>query len=315
MFNEFKIFSSITNLKKVFYILHVLRKNFSIPVILFLLIFAFFACGDNVNVGDSSGGGGNPIETTYTVTFESNGGSAVTDITGLESGDTISPPEEPTITLNNLNQGRFRGWFTDNNTFKNLYNFSTPITNSITLYADWGYRIGDTGPGGGIICHRNNTGFNLYIGSTPADNSYVPANYLEVAPAGQGSLMWASSASPAYTNIVSSTWSDIGRGRKNTNLILAIDPNAPAAKACKDYGGGGKNDWFLPSKNELNEIFANIVYQKTGHGFIIDYYWSSSQSQENGYDYTEAFRMDFNYGTSDSFSKSTTCLIRAVRAF
>ena len=40
----------MTNLKRLFYILHILRKNFLISIISFLLTFAFVACGDSVNV-------------------------------------------------------------------------------------------------------------------------------------------------------------------------------------------------------------------------------------------------------------------------
>ena len=48
---------------------------------------------------------------------------------------------------------------------------------------------------------------------------------------------------------------EIGTGKANTAAILAVNVIAPAAKACNDYNGGGKSDWFLPSRDELNEMY------------------------------------------------------------
>jgi len=43
-------------------------------------------------------------------------------------------------------------------------------------------------------------------------------------------------------------------------VIWETDPDAPAAKACKNYGGNGKNDWFLPSLDELKQVYINRAY-------------------------------------------------------
>jgi len=71
--------------------------------------------------------GGNQTQ-TFTVTFNSNGGSTVNNITGVESGTTINKPADPT-----RNNHTFDGWF-DGNT---LFVFTTPITQNITLTARW----------------------------------------------------------------------------------------------------------------------------------------------------------------------------------
>jgi uncharacterized repeat protein (TIGR02543 family) len=69
---------------------------------------------------------------TYTVSFESNGGSAVT-AQGVSSGDTLDAPADPTKA-----DYAFGGWYTDNDTFANAFDFTnTPITAEITLYAKW----------------------------------------------------------------------------------------------------------------------------------------------------------------------------------
>lgn len=68
---------------------------------------------------------------TYKVTFNSNGGSAV-DVKDVESGKTVQKPANPTM------EGyTFDGWYTDDGTFNNEYNFSTPVTGDLTLYAKW----------------------------------------------------------------------------------------------------------------------------------------------------------------------------------
>lgn len=66
----------------------------------------------------------------YTVTFESNGGSQIEPIT-VDYGATLTAPTAPTRLYYS-----FDGWYTES-TLTNLFDFSTPITNNFTLYADW----------------------------------------------------------------------------------------------------------------------------------------------------------------------------------
>lgn len=101
-----------------------------IPAVLLTLIFSIIT---------GCGGGGNnnkppsttpPPPLTYTVTFNSNGGSAIQPAT-VNPGDTISEPATPTRT-----EYDFEGWFS-NSGLTNLFSFSSPITGNITLYAKW----------------------------------------------------------------------------------------------------------------------------------------------------------------------------------
>ena len=72
-----------------------------------------------------------PVETqTYTVTFDSNGGTDVLPQTVLE-GEKATKPVDPT-TLSD----EFDGWYIDKN-FDKEFDFNTPITGDITLYAKW----------------------------------------------------------------------------------------------------------------------------------------------------------------------------------
>ena len=157
------------------------------------------------------------------------------------------------------------------------------------------YRIGDTGPGGGIVFYRSAKGFTM---TDTGETCY----FLEAAPVDLVTYAWASSA---YTNTdIPGTGTSIGSGRQNTARILSADSAAPAAYACKNYTGGGKTDWFLPSFYELNELCKqNAVVG----GYYT--YWSSSQ-----YDSTNAWTMTF-YLYPSAYSKGSYYNVRAIRAF
>lgn len=71
-----------------------------------------------------------PVEKTYTVTFETQGGSAVSSA-AVKSGDRVVKPADPTRTGYSFN-----GWYTDA-ACTAAYDFSLPVTGELTLYANW----------------------------------------------------------------------------------------------------------------------------------------------------------------------------------
>ena len=72
------------------------------------------------------------INSGYTVSFDSNGGSDVAALTDMEYGDLIPEPEPP------VREGYvFSGWFTDENC-NYQWDFETmQVPDSMTLYAKW----------------------------------------------------------------------------------------------------------------------------------------------------------------------------------
>jgi hypothetical protein len=163
------------------------------------------------------------------------------------------------------------------------------------------YNLGDTGPGGGKIFYRLEAGFTM------TDNSQV-CHYLEAAPTDcSGTFAWASSG---FTSTdIPGTERAIGTGRKNTALILATDVDAPAAKACKDYSNGGKTDWFLPSNDELDQLYVNRT--SVGNMDESTSYWSSSQVGSGS-----SRDQRFSDGRQFTSTKNVTSFsVRAVRAF
>ena len=67
----------------------------------------------------------------YTVTFNSNGGSTV-DPQTVKYNDKAKEPTAPT-----KSGYTFAGWYTDNEKFTTKYDFATPVTKDIPLYAKW----------------------------------------------------------------------------------------------------------------------------------------------------------------------------------
>jgi hypothetical protein len=119
------------------------------------------------------------------------------------------------------------------------------------------------------------------------------------------------------------TGTAIGTGSSNTGLIIASQGGTAgsytyAAGICADYtvddGGVTYDDWFLPSKDELNEMHENIGQGNTSGsgnvgGFSDSFYWSSTEFDIGG-----ALRHYFS-GNQSLTSKSSTSIVRAVRAF
>jgi len=71
----------------------------------------------------------------------------------------------------------------------------------------------------------------------------------------------------------------------------------------------GATDMFLPSKDELNEMYVNLYLHGVGD-FAAGTYWSSSESSA-----TKAWEQNFSTGTQTETLKSTTCRVRACRSF
>ena len=87
-----------------------------------------YAWGGYVTVDLGKAIGENP--TTHTVTFNSNGGTEIAP-KEVVSGVKIKAPSTPT-----KDKYLFRGWYEDS-TFSKEFDFNTPISSDMTLYANW----------------------------------------------------------------------------------------------------------------------------------------------------------------------------------
>ena len=119
------------------------------------------------------------------------------------------------------------------------------------------------------------------------------------------------------------TWSNgvySGGGKTNTSDILAgCTESGIAAEACDDYSitsdGTTYSDWFLPSKDELNEVYTNKTTLENVSGFTAfaaASHWSSTE-YENSSQY--AWNQNFSNGTMGGGAKSVSRAVRPIRAY
>ena len=91
------------------------------------------------------------VEQEYTVTFNSNEGSAVSNQT-IMAGQKVTRPTDPTKAYNN-----FLGWYKES-TFTNLWDFDADVvTDNITLYAKWEaitYTVSFNSNGGSAVSNQ-----------------------------------------------------------------------------------------------------------------------------------------------------------------
>jgi hypothetical protein len=130
--------------------------------------------------------------------------------------------------------------------------------------------------------------------------------YLEAAPIDQSTgLQWYKSKS---LDIKTST--AIGTGKANTAAIIAAQgAGMYAAIVCDTLVLGGYDDWFLPSKDELNLMYTKL--QKAGQvSFGGLWFWSSSQ-YGSGYAWVQVF----SDGDQGGINKDDEGSVRACRAF
>ena len=143
--------------------------------------------------------------------------------------------------------------------------FKLTIQSSLSLV----YKVGDTGPGGGTVFYVSTAGFNCGPTFT------ARCKYLEAAPAlwnGGGTepkRNWAQFTPVNYrsttvnnaTSPETATATAIGWGYRNTRAIILqgnSNPATSAAALADSYSvtvrGVAIDDWYLPSKDELNQM-------------------------------------------------------------
>jgi hypothetical protein len=160
--------------------------------------------------------------------------------------------------------------------------------------------------------NNNNNNSALAIGDTHQGGIifYLDGNGggLIAAPSDQDSLLeWGCN----LTIISGADGAAIGTGAQNTiDIEAACTTTGTAADICANLTLGGYSDWFLPSKDELNEMYINLHQQGLG-GFIDDGFWSSTEV-----DSEFAWGQGFNNGIQyNGGYKENVRFVRAVRAF
>jgi hypothetical protein len=171
--------------------------------------------------------------------------------------------------------------------------------------------VGDIGPGGGKVFYVHASG-TFACGATLAST----CKYLEAAPT-TGTNSWTDARyrwSGNEVDFIGSTAQGVavGTGYKNTEAIVTQSSTANrAGTIARAYRGPNNlSDWYLPSKDELNELYLERV--RVG-GLSGSRYWSSSENENLG---NQAWFQLFSTGLqgNDSY-KNTDSYVRPVRAF
>ena len=170
--------------------------------------------------------------------------------------------------------------------------FAADLSPAVIADVNRTYKIGDIGPGGG------------YVGITPSTPGNSTGKYFEVAPSNWsgtelgdqlGAKMVVNNTQVAWScpdywsSSLPGTLTGIGTGQSNTALIndkcaSYSGPQKFATREAVSYRGGGRDDWFVPSKDELFTILTasskttpKMVVSSPSGSYIIKCIWSSSE--------------------------------------
>jgi hypothetical protein len=121
------------------------------------------------------------------------------------------------------------------------------------------FSIGETGPAGGIVFYDK--------GERSDGWRYLEAWVEDI----EASVSWAN------YDFVGTTATAIGAGKENTRTIVEFYTGtgiAEAADAATNFEVAGYNDWFLPSLDELQEMYTQ---QAVLPALQDVFYWSSTE--------------------------------------
>jgi hypothetical protein len=282
-----------------------------------------FTTQPQITIQDASG---NTVSSSGTVTATISGAG------GTLIGTTTATASSGVATFTGLGIDGTNG-----TTYTITYTVSglTVATATVTLVA---YTVGETGPGGGTI---------FYVATTPfacGPTRSATCTYLEAAPNGwnggsDAQNRWAQQTPIDYVTTTvggnGATETGIGWGYRNTRAIVAqgnsntANSVAPIADSYTvTVAGVVYDDWFLPSKDELNQMCkwargqawvsdatacnnSGSLNSGTGaSGFTSYYYWSSSESANS-----LARMQNFADGAPVSTFKFNVVYIRPIRSF
>ncbi|MFZ4521074.1 MAG: DUF1566 domain-containing protein [Bacteroidales bacterium] len=141
--------------------------------------------------------------------------------------------------------------------------------------------------GGGIIFYIDGTGQHGLISAT----------------SNQGFAPWGCNGTS-----IPGTSTALGTGQANTTTIINTCSEAGiAARICDDLVLNGYSDWFLPSEDELVQMY---LQNSVIGGFTESNYWSSSENS-----LYLAWIKNFYSGAQYTASRSNYYYVRAIRTF
>lgn len=184
---------------------------------------------------------------TYTVTFNSQGGSSVPSLSSISSGSTISEPAAPT----QLGY-TFKGWYKES-ACTNAWNFSVDqVTSGRTLYAKWvanhtvsasaNPTIGGSVSGGGTF----DEGASVTLTAAP-NSSYTFVNWTE----GEGGSVTSTNAAYNFT-----------LGTQDRTLVANFIPKTYTVAPLADVTLAALNQGYVSGTQETK----SVTVTRTGTG-------------------------------------------------
>ena len=147
-------------------------------------------------------------------------------------------------------------------------------------------------------------GIIFYIDNTKQHGLIVSKNDLATST-GNTQIAWKIGA-----NIITGAkGTAIGTGAGNTATIVAAIGNKGnyAALLCSKFKVGTYQDWYLPSKAELNQLY---LHRAAINNLGATNYWSSSEASKG-----QAWDQEFGGGFQFKDNKTFTLRVRAVSSF
>lgn len=226
---------------------------------------------------------------TYTVTFDSNGGSDVSS-QSLRYGATATKPADPTKTVTTTTKYTFADWYSDSG-LTTSFSFDTAIKEDITLYAKWTeaastavFRASTAEVVAGDITVSSDGGNTLKF--VPAEN-------------------WDAEQYTGYTAL--------GVCVNTSYMINLVNENMSWNTATSTYPN---DNWRMPTNAELQAI-CNVkgtlntsLATISGAEQLIDNYYLSSETLDDEF----ACVVEFDDGSVKYYYKTDSKLVRVVRA-
>jgi hypothetical protein len=154
---------------------------------------------------------------------------------------------------------------------------------------------------------------------------------MEAAPADTGIQIWAPNVDRSYEypnpgetirwgKLITTA---LGRGKENTEeIMVTLNQQGGgfgwAIRVVSELNINGFNDWFLPSRDELNFMYGNLYLKELGN-FRSGLYWTSSLGSDGQGYVRNIHAIDFSTGKSAEYSfvrhNDQRGSIRAARRF
>lgn len=227
---------------------------------------------------------------TYTVTFDSNGGSDVSS-QSLRYGATATKPADPTKTATTTTKYTFADWYSDSG-LTTSFSFDTAIKEDITLYAKWTEAAR-------IAVFRASTAEVVAGDITVSSDG---GNTLKFVPAEN----WDAELYTGYTAL--------GVCVNTSYMINLVNGNMSWNTATSTYPN---DNWRMPTNAELKAIYNvkgtlnTSLATISGAEQLIDSYYLSSETLNDEF----ACVVEFGNGSVKYYYKTDSKLVRVVRAF